>query len=145
MTLPGPGLAKTKRPPLYTMRSAVLVAGSDARWKAAFDEADVVSEGAASGADPTRRYFGSTDILLLVQPERGGDDMRMLAKVIAADPHVRLRAVRMARREAAQRALGPLDRVETEITVVPRTGGIAVHVEVEAAVHPERRSAPRPA
>jgi len=145
MTPQGPGLAKTKRPPLYTVRSAVLVAGSDARWKAAFEEADVVSEGAASGVDPSRRYFGSTDILLLVQPERAGDDVRTLVKIIAADPHVRLRAVRLACREAAQRALGPLDRVETEITVVPRTGGIAVHVEVEAAVHPDRRAAPRPA
>jgi hypothetical protein len=145
MTIPGPGLAKTKRPPLYTMRSALLVCGSDARWKAAFEEADIVSEGAASGTDPGRRYFGSTDILLLVQPERDGDDMSTLAKVIAADPHVRLRAVRLARREAAQRALGPLDRVQTEITVVPRTGGIAVHVEVEATVYPDRRSAPRPA
>ena len=69
--------------------------------------------------------------------------METLAGIVAADPHVRLRAMRLARREAAQRAMGPLDRVLTEITVVPRTGGIAVHVEVEASVLRDRRGVPR--
>ncbi len=140
----GPGLAKTTKPALLSRRTLDLVSGSDVRWKALFEAADVMSEGAPRGDDPGRRYYGSTDVLLLLQPERPGDDMASLARAIAADPHVRVRALRLARLEAAQRASGPLDRMQAEVTIIPRAGGIAVHVEVEAPVLPDRRAVPRP-
>jgi hypothetical protein len=66
-----------------------------------------------------------------------------LAGAIALDPHVRLRAVRTARREAQQRAQGPLDSLRAEITVSPSSRGVRVHVEVEARVFPDRRAEPR--
>jgi hypothetical protein len=66
--------------------------------------------------------------------------VQTLAGAVALDPHVRLRAMRVARREAAQRAHGPLDRVRTEITVSPCAKGVAVHVEVEAQVLRDRRA-----
>jgi hypothetical protein len=139
----GPGLAKTHQPPLVHVRTVSLVAGSDARWKELFDGADVVSEGAPRGDDPGRRYFGSTHILLLIHPERPGQSMGELAEIVARDPHVRLRAMRLARREAAQRAEGPLDCVRSEIRVSHSAMGVNIHVEVEARVFPDRRAAPR--
>jgi hypothetical protein len=139
----GPGLAKTRAAPLYRARTVRLVSGCDARWQALFDGADVVSEGAPRGEDPHREYFGSTDIVLLVQPERTGDDLETIADLVARDPHVRVRALRMARREAAQRAMGPLDRMWSEISVTSSDRGVSVHVEVQAPVLPDRRSARR--
>jgi hypothetical protein len=110
-----------------------------------FEKADIVSEGAPRGEGTERAYFGSSDIVLRVRPERAGDTMEGLAAAIARDPHVRVRAVRMARREAQQRAEGPLDSLRAEITVAARAEGVTVHVEVEARVFPDRRAAPRTA
>jgi hypothetical protein len=134
-----PGLAKTRSAPLYRARTVELVSGCDARWQELFDSADVVSEGAPRGEDPHREYFGSTDIVLLVHPERPGDDIGTIADLVARDPHVRIRALRMARREAAQRAMGPLDRMWSEISVTAADRGVSVHVEVQAPVFPDRR------
>jgi hypothetical protein len=139
----GPGLAKTRVSPLFHSRTLRLVASSDARWGELFEKADIVSEGALRGEGDERAYFGSSDIVLLVRPERPGDTIESLASAIAKDPHVRLRAVRMARREAAQRADGPMGSVRAEITVSPSERGVTVHVEVEARVFPDRRVAPR--
>jgi hypothetical protein len=139
----GPGLAKTRAVPLYRTRTVQLVSGCDARWQALFDSADVVSEGSPRGEDPHREYFGSTDILLLVAPERPGIGLQEIADLVARDPHVRVRALRMARREAAQRATGPLDRMWSEISVKRSDRGVSVHVEVQAPVFPDRRSVPR--
>jgi hypothetical protein len=138
-----PGLAKTKRPPVVNQRSFRLIASSDARWGELFENADVVSEGAPRGEGSERAYFGSSDIILLVRPERAYETLEQVARVAATDPHVKLRAVRTARREAAQRARGPIDRLRAEVTVSACERGVAVHVEVEANVLPERRARPR--
>ncbi len=135
-----PGLAKTKRARLFQPRTFRLLASSDARWSELFDTADVVSEGALRGEGIDRSYFGSSNIILLMSPEAHGQSVATLAGAVALDPHVRLRAMRVARREAALRANGPLDRVRTEITVSPCATGVAVHVEVEAAVRRDRRA-----
>jgi hypothetical protein len=108
-----------------------------------FEKADIVSEGAPRGEGDERAYFGSSDIVLRVRPERSGVTMESLAGAISMDPHVRLRAVRTARREAQQRAQGPLDCLRAEITVAPCAHGVTVHVEVEARVFPDRRAEPR--
>jgi hypothetical protein len=145
MRLParGPGVTKTRIAPLFHSRILRLVASSDARWAQLFEKADVVSEGAPRGEGAQRSYFGSSDIVLFVRPLRRGDTMEGLAGAMALDPHVRLRAVRMARREAQLRAQGPLDSLHAEITVSPCSRGVTVHVEVEARVFPERRTEPR--
>ena len=49
----------------------------------------------------------------------------------------------MARREAAQRAGGPLDRLHAEITVSRGSRGVTVHVEVEAPFFGSTRVAAR--
>lgn len=138
-----PGLAKTKRARLFQPRTLRLVASSDARWSELFDTADVVSEGAPRGEGGEKSYFGSSNIILLIAPEVHGQTAETLAGAVALDPHVRLRAMRVARREAALRANGPLDRVRTEITVRPCATGVAVHVEVEAVVMRDRRTIAR--
>jgi len=120
-----------------------LVASSDGRWKQLFEKADIVSEGAARGSDGERTYFGSSDIVLLVCPETPELSMDGLARAMTVDPHVRLRALRTARREAQQRAGGPMGCLRAEITVSACARGVAVHVEVEARVFPERRVKPR--
>ena len=142
-TVMGPGLAKTKRARLFHSRTLHLVASSDARWGKLFDTADVMSEGAARGEGRERSYFGSSNIILLIAPEGPDQTEQSLAGAVARDPHVRLRAMRVARREAAQRANAPLDRVRAEITVSTCATGVAVHVDVEALVLPDRRAKPR--
>jgi hypothetical protein len=139
----GPGLAKTRQAPLLGVRTLRLVTSSDARWRELFEKADIISEGASRGEGDSRAYFGCTDIVLLVRPEQPGQSLAYLAGAAAFDPHVRLRAVRMARREAAQRANGPLDRLRAEISVSACARGVTVHVEVEAHVFPDRRAVPR--
>jgi hypothetical protein len=139
----GPGLAKTKQAPLFHSRTLRLVASSDARWGKLFDTADVMSEGAPRGEGSERSYFGSSNIILLIAPENPDQTAQSLAGAVARDPHVRLRAMRVARREAAQRANAPLDRMRAEITVSACATGVAVHVDVEALVLPNRRLKPR--
>jgi hypothetical protein len=126
-----------------TQKTVHLIASSDARWALLFEKADIVSEGASRDVGARRAYFGSTNILLLTDElfPGAGD----LARIAANDPHLRLRAVRTARREAAQRAGGPLDRLHAEITVSSDARGVTVHVDVEAQVFPERRALPRAA
>jgi hypothetical protein len=102
-----------------------------------------MSEGAPRGEGSDRSYFGSSNIILLIAPQGPEQTAQSLAGAVALDPHVRLRAMRVARREASQRANGPLDRMRTEITVSPCAKGVAVHVEVEAQVRRDRRTKAR--
>src|SRR5690349_13684308 len=99
-----------------------------------------MSEGAPRGEGSERSYFGSSNIILLIAPEDPGQSVQTFAGAVARDPHVRLRAMRVARREAAQRAKAPLDKVRAEITVSPCATGVSVHVEIEALVLPDRRA-----
>jgi hypothetical protein len=138
-----PGLAKANQAPLFMSRSFVLLASSDARWAELFENADIVSEGAPRVVGEQRIYYGCTDIVLPVPCERAGQTTASLAAAVARDPHVRVRALRAARREAAQRAQGPLDRLTAEITVSAKGGGVVVHVEVEGRVFADRRAVPR--
>src|SRR6185295_19513222 len=85
---PRPGLAKSRGEPLFIHRTIHLARSSDARWGQLFETADIVSEGAPRGDDPERQYFGSSDIVLGVRPERAGETIETLASVIAHDPHV---------------------------------------------------------
>ena len=95
---------------LFHSRTLRLVASSDARWGELFDTADVMSEGAPRGEGSERSYFGSSNIILLIAPGRTRPNRRRAwPGAVARDPHVRLRAMRVARREAAQRASAPLE------------------------------------
>lgn len=140
---PRPGLAKSRRPALVRERVVTLVSCSDAAWVAALDHADVVSEGAPKGDADDRSYFGSTSIVLDVGTS-SDEESTQAALLASHDPHLRLRAVRVARREASHRADGPLARMHAEVTVAAHPGGVRLHVDVEARVLPDRRGERRP-
>jgi hypothetical protein len=93
-----------------------LVAASDGRLRELFDGADVVSEGGAREEGGDLVYYGSTSVLLAPPGEPTAEPLEELARVAALDPHVRVRAVRIARREASARAGGPLGTLHAELS-----------------------------
>ncbi|AUX43203.1 hypothetical protein SOCE26_046470 [Sorangium cellulosum] len=135
--LPGPGLAKIECPPLLQRRRIELVACSAGRLCALFDHADVVSEGNTRSEGGALVYYGSTSLLVALPPDtlRGGPLEQALDRAIALDPHLRLRALRVAQREAAARAGGPLGPLQAEIRcgLTPRASAAAIALTVDVA------------
>ncbi|AUX32715.1 MULTISPECIES: hypothetical protein [Sorangium] len=134
--LPGPGLAKVKRPPLLQRRHVELVACSAGRLHALFDGADVVSEGGTRSEGGALVYYGSTSLLVALPSD--APLAAPLDRALALDPHLRLRALRVAQREAAARAGGPLGPMHAEIRcgLAPRAAAVsfALTVDVTARV-----------
>ncbi len=135
-----PGLAKTRGERVVRVRVVTVVRSSNGELRAMFDAADVMSEGSvrprqtATGAPV---WYGSTSLILPWPPGLGGSQApaparAFLAAVAARDPHVRLRAVRIAHREASLRAPGVLGRAECELRVADGDGGLRIDVDVQA-------------
>jgi hypothetical protein len=133
---PRPGLAKARQPPLLKRRELVLWHGSDYRWRELFEAADVLSEGATRKSADEATYYGSTSIVMCPEVPVGAPALtqRELASLMAADPHVRLRAVRIACREAQVRAKAPMGKIHAEVAVKPDVIGVRIHIEVQASV-----------
>ncbi len=133
--LPRPGLAKIHAAPLVTERTIHLWAASEGRWRDIVESADVVSEGRTVPEGERLVYYGSSSVLLL-RRSAGGElpdaDLPALASLTRADPHVRLRVLRVARREAEARAGGTLGTLRAEIDVAATARGLALLVEVVA-------------
>jgi hypothetical protein len=143
----GPGLRKARGAPLVERRS------SDYRWRELFECADVMSEGATRDEPDGATYYGSTSVLLPFASRGGGvpDELGAdIVEVIAKDPHARLRAVRIACREAQVRSNARIGRVRAELYVRADAHGVRVDVDVEARVfadaqpRPPRRVDPHP-
>lgn len=136
----GPGLKKTHGLPLISARKLELWQSSDYRWRELFECADVMSEGRTRDEPDGQMYYGSTSILLPFS-SRGGqvpdDQAEQVVRLLAKDPHARLRATRIARLEAQVRSAAPIGRVRAELGVKVVAHGIQVGVEVEARVHKE--------
>lgn len=139
VTLKGP--RKARRVPLLITAQRHGFRLFDYRLAQLFDCADIVSEGArklGNGAsDPEPAYFGTTSIVL--SPHTADDatppvPAELLLRIFAWDPHVRVRALRIACREARVRANGIIDQVRTEIAVSQAPTGIRIHVELEARI-----------
>jgi hypothetical protein len=111
--------------------------GVDYRWRELLEAADVMSEGAVRHESDGLVYYGSTS-LLLPFVSHGGQvpdlEADRLVGVLSLDPHVRLRAMRIACREAEQRSPGPLARVTAEVFVRRERRGLKLDIEVEARV-----------
>jgi hypothetical protein len=141
----GPGLAKTRRLELLQRRSLELWQSADYRWRELFEAADVMSEGATRSEPEGPVYYGSTSVLLpLTSLGIAETQVDEVIAMIGADPHARVRAVRVACLEAQLRAGSPLGRVRAELFVRRDRRGVRVDVEVEARVLAEGQVAVRP-
>lgn len=133
----GPGTAKTKALALGTSRTLELWQSADYRLRELFEAADVMSEGATRSEPDGATYYGSTSVLLTFSSHGGSvpkERARELTRLIANDPHARIRAIRIACLEAQIRSGAPIGRVRAELFVRRDARGIRVDVEVEARV-----------
>jgi hypothetical protein len=129
----GPSLAKTRGERLVRVRVVTALRASDGRFREMFEAADVVSEGSVRMTDGDLTWFGTTS-LVLAWPEdvRSADARDFVAALAAQDPHVRVRALRVAHREASLRAPAPLGRAVCEMRAFVTTEGLRIDVDVEA-------------
>jgi hypothetical protein len=130
-----PGLAKIRSAPLVQRRTVQLSSVSTGRLREIVDAADVMSEGCTRPDGDRLVYYGSTSVLLL-RRSAGGEvpdvDVHSLAALLRVEPHVRLRVLRIAHREASARAGGPLGTLHAEIDVAASARGVALLVDVVA-------------
>ncbi len=141
-----PGLAKARGLPFVLAQTTTLYRATDPRWRELFEQADIISEGCARQEAGGRMWYGTTSLILSV-PAGTGDgralrEPAVLAALAGRDVHVRLRAVRMAHREASLRAPGGLGRFTCEIQVTPDARGVRIDVDVQAPLI-ERRARTR--
>jgi hypothetical protein len=114
------------------------VRAPDPRWRDLFEQADVVSEGSLREERTGRVWYGSTSLILRVGPHAGDGaeklpaDPSFLAALVSRDVHARLRAVRVAHREACLRAPGRLGRFTCEMRISPDPEGVRIDVDVQA-------------
>lgn len=110
---------------------------TDYRWRELFEGADIMSEGAVRDENEGSAYYGTTS-LLLPFVSRGGlvpDELaRDVARLVQRDPHARVRAIRIACREARVRSVYQIGRIKAEIVVRPDPRGIRMDIDVEARV-----------
>jgi hypothetical protein len=131
-----PGLAKTRGDRLVRRIAGTWLLGSDGRFRAMFEAADVVNEGAVRGVGALAEWFGTTSLILPWPPSlQDPASQAFVAAVAERDPHVRLRAVRVARREASLRAPAPLSRVECEVRFATDGAGLRIDVDVQAPLY----------
>lgn len=128
-----PGLAKVRGIPLAGTRRLELVALAPPRTLEWIRNADVISEGAERDERGDRHYYGSSS-LILAMSEVESDDRISTMRILAADPHVRLHALRVARAEASSRASGAVGTMRADISLHPTPGGLEIVIDVSARV-----------
>ncbi len=140
-----PGLAKAREDRLGSVRRIELWRSADYRVRSLFESADVMSEGATRDEHEGPVYYGTTSVLLVFSKTRPMDPERSehLARLLANDPHARLRAVRIARLEAQLRAEAPIGSVRADLSVKPDPRGVRLDVEVEANVFQSKARSPK--
>ena len=116
---------------LFSARHTILVRSSDPRWRELLKLADSVSEGRERAENGSTVWYGTTSLILLL-PELPESERAFVAAVAARDPHLRLRATRIAHREAATRAPGILGLSRCEITAKVDPRGVRIDVDVQA-------------
>lgn len=134
-THPHPGLVKIRAAPLVRRRRVELIVAEEGPLRDVVEAADVVSEGRTKIEGGQLVYYGSTSVLLRCRAAGGtlpDAEIEALSALLRRDPHVRLRVIRIAHREAAARAGGPIGTVSAEIDVAASARGVALLVEVVA-------------
>jgi len=136
-TRKGPGLRKARGHPVATSRVLQVWKSTDYRWRELFEAADVMSEGAVRHEREGPTYYGTTSVLLPFM-SRGGlvpDELaKDVARLASKDLHVRVRALRIAWREARVRSVHPIGRMRAEFVVRPDSRGIRIDIDVEAQI-----------
>jgi hypothetical protein len=130
-----PGLTKIRRVPLVQRRRVELCTAHEGRLRDILDEADVVSEGSARLEGSSLVYYGSTSVLIPRRSAGGAvpdPDVTALASVLRLDPHVRLRALRIAHREAQSRAGAPMRTLLAEVRIALDPRGVIIAIDVSA-------------
>ncbi len=140
----GPGIAKVRKTQVVTRRTLELVAVREGWWSSALEDADIVSEGDVVMEEGVRVYYGSTSLRTVI--DETAQDAAALSRVVIADPHARLRLLRLAYREAVVRAGAPIDVMHAEMAVQllappPGRSGrvLAIAIDVSAAIPDLRR------
>ena len=135
---PGPSLAKTRGERLLAIRSASLVRTSDHRFRELLAKADSVSEGGARAEGDGPVWYGSTSLVVPL-PLAGEPERRFFVEIAKRDPHVRLRAIRLAKHEATTRAPRPLGPASCEVRFSSDDRGLRIDVDLQAPLIEERR------
>lgn len=141
---PRPGPRKAKADRLIRQRLVRLWRSSDYLVKQMFESADVMSEGAAREESSGPTYYGTTSIVLLSESLGGhipDADLASAGQLLLNDPHARVRAIRIAWREAQVRSTLPLGQVKAELSFSTLSNGVKIDVDVEAPqqVHTQRK------
>ena len=139
----GPGLAKACLRAAVVVRVARLARGTDARWREMFDAADALSEGSVRDEPQGRVWYGSTSLILALADSDPPAVRAFFVAFAAHDLHVRLRALRIACREATLRAPGPLGSSICEMRVTSDSRGLRIDVDVQAPLIGGRITRPR--
>jgi hypothetical protein len=109
-----------------------LARAGDAVWRELFERADAVSEGQSRNEAQGPVWYGSTSLILPLADATSEEARIFTAEVAARDPHVRIRAIRIAHREAALRAPGRLGTFSCEVRVAADPRGVRIDVDVQA-------------
>jgi len=135
----GPSLAKAPPPPLVS-HAMHHVRGSEGRWRDLFATADAISEGSVKHEVTGPTWYGSTSVILALPPGTPEREKHFLAAFAACDVHVRLRALRLAQREAQVRAPGALGRGSCEIRVSGEAQGVRIDIDIQAPLIERRKT-----
>lgn len=110
----------------------------DGRLRDLLEGADVISEGATEDAADGPMWYGSTSLIVPI-PLADAPSRALFAEVAARDPHLRTRALRVAKREATIRAGAPLGRASCELRILPDSRGLRIDIDIQAPLIEERR------
>lgn len=132
------GLAKARLRRAFTLEHMTRARSEDAFWRDLFKSADVVSEGAVqratAGALDGACYYGTTNIVVTFPAEFELRECAAHAAIARACVHVKLRALRVARREAQSRANMDLAASHCELAFTSDATKLHIHVELSAKV-----------
>lgn len=136
----GPGLAKVRKVKVVARRTLEVLALREGWWSSVVERADIVSEGAVVREGGGTVYYGTTSLRCPIETDHlAGMPVAVpeqLARVIVADPHARLRLLRLAHREAVSRAGAQLDVLQADMSAhVVREGDVSllsVDIDVSA-------------
>ncbi len=133
MTPPrGPSIVKARKPALVSQDRRARLRVHEPAWRELFERADAVSEGSCREEAGGRVWYGTTSLILPLPLPVTHEERHFIAAVAARDLHVRLRAIRIAHREAQSRAPGALDIVMTELRVSHDPQGVRIDVDIQA-------------